>query len=201
MNQEAQLSLERTQYASTQQRILKNTVDKQQKLSVLKDTIERLWETLEADQAEINAFLSRVHAANQDPNVLLQVYERESARLSDKLPLTQHITRREYLKYRLECIHKFSSTASRLGNVDSARLVRETAERDTLWKELLKINTQLQSAVPEYERKHGERFSYRGRVVLDMIAEDMPTLRRYMEDDVVPSHGDGGAAASGIGAR
>lgn len=97
-------------------------VDKHQQLSTLKATIQKLWESLETDSSgilclkmdwrvlivnvEITAFLKVVHAAAPDTDALVGLYTREAGRLNARLPLMQKITRREFLKYRLESLAK-----------------------------------------------------------------------------------------------
>ena len=70
--------------------------------------VRRLWDTLETDQVDIDHFHAQVNDAAPDSAAMLGLYEREQRLLADRLPLTQAVARREYLKYRLECIHKFA---------------------------------------------------------------------------------------------
>lgn len=75
--------------------------DKQRQLNVLKTSVQKLWDALEVEQDEKNRFLNGVHSAAHDPALIYQLYERECAKLTDKLPLMQSVTRREFLKHRM----------------------------------------------------------------------------------------------------
>jgi hypothetical protein len=75
--------------------------DKQKKLNVIKTSVQKLWDALEVDQEEKNRFLNSVHSGAHDPVLIYQLYERECSKLTDKLPLMQSVTRREFLKHRM----------------------------------------------------------------------------------------------------
>lgn len=153
-------------------------VDKHQQLSTLKATIQKLWESLETDSSgilclkmdwrvlivnvEITAFLKVVHAAAPDTDALVGLYTREAGRLNARLPLMQKITRREFLKYRLESLAKTRAPeqVQLLLYIKSLLSTQPTEERDKLAQELHSISVQLSRDLPEYERTYLQTIPY-----------------------------------------
>ena len=71
------------------------------KLGSLKGTIHKLWEALESDPSEIVSFLMKVENVAGFSDDALAEYSEECARLTDRVPIAQAVTRREFLKYKL----------------------------------------------------------------------------------------------------
>jgi hypothetical protein len=97
-------------------------------------------------QQDITAFLKVVHAAAPDTDALIRIYTQEAARLNARLPLMQRITRREFLKYRIESLTKAAHFDSSAGTGPD--------EKDKLAQELRSVSDQLRKDLPEYEKTY-----------------------------------------------
>jgi hypothetical protein len=157
-------------------------------LGAQRETLEKLWDALEADAGARNAFLlEAVRTAAYDPP-LLALFEGETAKLAAQLPLLKTVTRREFVKYRLKCIHRFQKdptleNARELqgaGSPGHELLPAHAAEaRDVLMNELSLLNSRLVAGIEEYEGKFRASFMYRGVKYLDALRSDgarMPEL-------------------------
>ena len=71
------------------------------KLNTMKETIHKLWEALESEPSEIVTFLMKVENVSSFSEEALSEYVEEAGRLTDRVPITQAVTRREFLKYKL----------------------------------------------------------------------------------------------------
>ena len=58
-------------------------------------------------------FLTQVLEIAPYSDTLLSHLQGYSARLASQLPILQQVTRREFIKYRLKCIHRFQSATVR----------------------------------------------------------------------------------------
>lgn len=97
---------------------------------------------------EITAFLKVVHSAAPDPGALMKLYTREGARLNGRLMLMQRITRREFLRHRLESLATTSSSSSPSmpkGDQDEVPRLRE---------DLKLVSDILRRDLPDYEREY-----------------------------------------------
>merc|ERR1712139_725095 len=67
----------------------------------LRKRIQELWAVLESDANDRLHFVMDAEAAAAYTPEMIQCYQREINRLTDQLPLMETITRREFIKYRL----------------------------------------------------------------------------------------------------
>ncbi len=78
--------------------------EKQRQISSLKNSVEKLWDALEVDHEDRSRFKNNVHSVTHDADLVHQHYEKECKKLTDKLPIMQAVTRREFVKHRLYVI-------------------------------------------------------------------------------------------------
>lgn len=95
------------------------------------------------DSNEIAGFLSKTQAYNGNVEELIVLYQTESQRLMDQLPLLRVMSRKDFIK-------------TRINNVDKA-----SSEYKQLSTELELLNNQLAVDIPQYERKYNTKFIYK----------------------------------------
>jgi len=128
----------------------------------LRKRIQELWAVLESDPSDRLHFVMDAEAAAAYTAEMVQVYQREVARLTDQLPLMETITRREFIKYRL----------NELKGVATSRGTREDKQKTEFVRELKRLNEQLMKALPGYEKKHGTMFLFKGKQYLEVMQAD-----------------------------
>jgi len=117
---------------------------------------------LESDPADRLHFVMDAEASAAYTPEMVGVYQREISRLTDQLPLMETITRREFIKYRL----------NELKGAPSARGSREDKQKTEFVRELKRLNEQLMKALPAYEKKHGSMFLFKGKQYLEVMQSD-----------------------------
>jgi hypothetical protein len=95
------------------------------------------------DSGEITSFLSKTQLCSGNVDELILLYQTETQRLMDQLPLLRVTSRKEFIK-------------TRVNNVDKA-----SAEYKQLSAELELLNNQLATDIPQYERKYNTKFTYK----------------------------------------
>merc|ERR1719335_1037868 len=98
---------------------------------------------------------------------MIDVYQKEINRLTDQLPLMETITRREFIKYRL----------NELKGAPSGRGTREDKQKSEFLRELKRLNEQLAKALPAYEKRHGCMFLFKGKQYLEIMDADQSELK------------------------
>ena len=131
-----------------------------QMLTGLRNRIQELWSVLESDSPDRLHFVMQAEAAAAYSPDMIAVYQQEIARLTDQLPLMETITRREFIKYRLNEL-KGTSRGS-----------REDKQKTEFQRELKRLNEQLLKALPAYEKKHGSMFLFKGKQYLEVMQSD-----------------------------
>jgi len=155
------------QTSPLQQRSLQESQQSEQRqgqaaLVGLRKRIQELWAVLESDPSDRLHFVMDAEASAAYTPEMVQVYQREISRLTDQLPLMETITRREFIKYRL----------NELKGVPSARGSREDKQKTEFVRELKRLNEQLTKALPAYEKKHGSMFLFKGKQYLEVMQSD-----------------------------
>merc|ERR1711934_1200855 len=124
--------------------------------------IQELWAVLESDSNDRLHFVMDAEAAAAYTPEMIQCYQREINRLTDQLPLMETITRREFIKYRL----------NELKSAPASRGSREDKQKTEFLRELKRLNEQLSKALPAYEKKHGNMFLFKGKQYLEIMDGD-----------------------------
>jgi hypothetical protein len=130
-------------------------------LAVLRERIQELWAVLESDAPDKLAFVMEAEAAANFSTVMLELYQQEVVKLTDQLPLMETVTRREFIKYRLNELKSGNSRGS-----------REDKQKGEFLRELKRLNEQLTKALPAYEKKHGQMFLFKGKQYLEIMQGD-----------------------------
>merc|ERR1712028_124874 len=130
-------------------------------LGVLRERIQELWAVLESDAPDKLAFVQDVEASAAFSAAMLDLYQKEVVKLTDQLPLMETVTRREFIKYRLNELKSGSS-----------RGTREDKQKGEFLRELKRLNEQLTKALPAYEKKHGQMFLFKGKQYLEIMQGD-----------------------------
>jgi len=128
----------------------------------LRKRIQELWAVLESDPSDKLHFVMDAEAAACYSPEMITVYQREISRLTDQLPLMETITRREFIKYRL----------NELKGAPAGRGSREDKQKSEFVRELKRLNEQLTKALPAYEKKHGTMFLFKGKQYLEVMQGD-----------------------------
>jgi len=128
----------------------------------LRKRIQELWAVLESDSNDRLHFVMDAEAAAAYTPEMIQCYQREINRLTDQLPLMETITRREFIKYRL----------NELKSAPAGRGSREDKQKTEFLRELKRLNEQLSKALPAYEKKHGSMFLFKGKQYLEVMQSD-----------------------------
>jgi len=128
----------------------------------LRKRIQELWAVLESDPSDRLHFVMDAEAAAAYTPEMITTYQREISRLTDQLPLMETITRREFIKYRL----------NELKGVPAGRGSREDKQKTEFVRELKRLNEQLMKALPAYEKKHGTMFLFKGKQYLEVMQGD-----------------------------
>jgi len=130
-------------------------------LGVLRERIQELWAVLESDAPDKLAFVQDVEASAAFSAAMLDLYQKEVVKLTDQLPLMETVTRREFIKYRLNELKSGSSRGS-----------REDKQKGEFLRELKRLNEQLAKALPAYEKKHVTMFLFKGKQYLEIMQGD-----------------------------
>ena len=148
------------------------------KLRMLQQSIAKLWKAMESTSDEKMDFFDALQVRIPGDMVdIVDMYEREAALLGAKLPLVQHVTRREFIKYRLKCIHRFAEDPSKRQEF-TASAGAET--RDLLLSELSILNERIRQGIEQFERKYDSPFLFRGLRYIDTMEHDDHRVRRRM---------------------
>jgi hypothetical protein len=148
-------------------RAIQDTIGAEQKqgqtmLVGLRKRIQELWAVLESDAGDRLHFVMEAEAAAAYTPEMIESYKREINRLTDQLPLMETITRREFIKYRL----------NELKSAPVNRGSREDKQKTEFLRELNRLNEQLSKALPAYEKKHGSMFLFKGKQYLEVMQSD-----------------------------
>jgi len=130
-----------------------------EKFQYLQGTLRKLWSALEAGVPEVVEFIGRLEACMTVNPGTVQTYEDECMLLADRLPLVQSVSRREYLKMRLE--------RSADGGGDG--LDSDIQSEGEIRRELQVLEDDLVGALKEYEAKHKHQFIYGDRPYLERL--------------------------------
>jgi hypothetical protein len=139
--------------------------------------LHKVWAAMQTDPVDRVDFLTQVLELAPYSEELLALLQNYSSRLAAQLPLLQQVTRREFIKYRLKCIHRFQQDPAKRAEFASGTEGART--RDMLMSELGVLNNKLGNGLQEYERRYTDRFMFRGKPYLDEMAADgrrMPEL-------------------------
>merc|ERR1712070_719504 len=131
------------------------------KLAVLRERIQELWAVLESDAPDKLAFVMQVEETAGYTPEMEDLYQNEVVKLTDQLPLMETVTRREFIKYRLNELKSGNSRGS-----------REDKQKGEFLRELKRLNEQLTKALPAYEKKHGQMFLFKGKQYLEAMQSD-----------------------------
>lgn len=96
-------------------------------------------------------------------DAVIQAYEDECMLQADRLPLVQSVSRREYLKMRLDHADELAGRGP--DPVDAA------LQPDEIQRELEVLERDLKFALQEYERKHKHQFVYGDRPYMERLME------------------------------
>eukprot|EP00948_MAST-09A_sp_MAST-9A-sp1_P001734 g1734.t1 len=148
------------------------------RLDAIRETLFKLWKALESSPEEVVPFLKAAFRNCVLDASFLQQCEFEHSKLASKLPLVQKITRREFVKYRLKMIHRFSQDPMK--KADFAEGTDGAKSRDLLMAELRVLNEHLRLGIQEWEKMYEEKLNYRGVWYLHAMQIDsnrMPELQ------------------------
>jgi hypothetical protein len=136
------------------------------KLEYLQGTLRKLWHALESNPQDVAEFVGRLEAVLPDSDSVVQCYEDECLLQADRLPLVQSVSRREYLRMRLERVDEEIDH-------DGGQLVLESSLQSPMEieKELQTLERDLKFALQEYERKHKHQFMYGDRPYMERLLE------------------------------
>merc|ERR1711964_331009 len=94
-------------------------------------------------------------------------------------------TRREFIKYKLKCLHRFRGLGTADESLSSSPSAAEwqdiADQRDALLSDLRSIDSGLDSSLRQYEATHGERFTYQGHWYIKMMEEDVRAMPELMQ--------------------
>ena len=114
----------------------------------MRENLFNQWNELKTPVADrVEALVSLIDSAKVTPQFLAR-YEYVNNKLSDRVPIAQAISRKQFIEYKLKL-------ASRLGG-DGGSLT--PAERATLITELTEIQASMDQATKLYEKKYGESY-------------------------------------------
>jgi len=153
---------EESRYRNIQEQIEADQRQGQNMLVGLRKRIQELWAVLESDSTDRLHFVMDAEASAAYTPEMIDVYQREINRLTDQLPLMETITRREFIKFRL----------NELKQAPSSRGSREDKQKTEFLRELKRLNEQLSRALPAYEKKHGSMYLYKGKQYLEVMQSD-----------------------------
>ena len=142
----------------------------QRSLEDVRATLFKLWAAVEASADEKSGFLQRVFTTANFTDAVLKLCNSERLKLGTKLPLMQSITRREFVKYRLKVIHRFSQDPAK--RQEFAEGTEGARARDLLMAELRVLNNRLRKGLQAYEDKFQEKFMFRGIWYLESMQTD-----------------------------
>ena len=152
-----------------------------EELRGLKETLAKLWDGMDANAVDCVPFLVEVMKDCDYSPRILELFKGETSKMAARLPLVKMATRREYIKYRVQCIHRHAKDPGNqedFGTTTRTQKLRLSEQaRDVLLAELALIDSRLRAGMDEFELRHGERFLFRGqgyRSVLDADARVMP---------------------------
>jgi hypothetical protein len=146
-------------------------------LRQMREQLRKVWAAMQTDPVDRVDFLTRVLELAPYSEELLALLQNYSSRLATQLPLLQQVTRREFIKYRLKCIHRFQQDPAK--RAEFAAGTEGARTRDMLMSELGVLNEKLATGLQEYESRYNDRFMFRGKPYLDEMAADgkrMPEL-------------------------
>merc|ERR1711934_41879 len=151
--------------ASQREAELADQQEGMKKLGALRERIQELWAVLESDAPDKLAFVIDVEAAAGYTPQMEDLYQKEVVKLTDQLPLMETVTRREFIKYRLNELKS------------GARGSREDKQKNEFVRELKRLNEQLSKSLPAYEKRHGCMFLFKGTQYLETMDKDQSDLK------------------------
>jgi hypothetical protein len=78
-----------------------------------REQLFKVWSAMQTDPVDKIDFLTQVMELAPYSDKLLHHMQSYSTRLAAQLPMLQQVTRREFIKYRLKCIHRFQQDPSK----------------------------------------------------------------------------------------
>ena len=108
-----------------------------------REQLAKVWSAMQTDPIDKIDFLTQVFEIAPYSNALLAHLQSYSTRLAAQLPLLQQVTRREFIKYRLKCIHRFQQDPAK--RQEFAQGTEGARTRDLLMSELGGLNAKLQA--------------------------------------------------------
>ncbi|GMI41195.1 hypothetical protein TeGR_g4945 [Tetraparma gracilis] len=93
---------------------------------------------------------------------LLETYSQLELKLTDQLPIKRMVTRREFVKYRLEVIKRFGANAQTTGG----------GSAEELEDELRNLDSTMVKTLNKYEGDHNLPFIYEGRIYREVLEEE-----------------------------
>merc|ERR1711981_75876 len=134
-------------------------------LAALRERIQELWAVLESDAPDKLAFVMQVEETAGYTAEMEDLYQKEVVKLTDQLPLMETVTRREFIKYRLNELKS------------GARGSRGDKQKNEFVRELKRLNEQLSKDLPAYEKRHGCMFLFKGTQYLETMDKDQSDLK------------------------
>lgn len=125
-------------------------------LTKRRDKLQQLWQVLDFPMQDRNSFLDRLVGVS--PAQAAEELGHETKRLETQLPLLETITRREFVQHRIR------------------ELQRQTGKQrqvDDFVKELQQLSSRLKGDIPVFEKKHNQRFLFRGQRYMDTLLNEM----------------------------
>jgi hypothetical protein len=171
--------------AATQEEANKKAVKLRLRMEQLRAVIYKLWDALEVDNGSIVQFYRGLSPHFGNAEALVEAFTAEVAKLKESVPLMQMVTRREFLKYRLELINRFASDPQRIFAADSNRLLYDDREREALFSELMKMTPDLLTQLKTFAAGHHSEFLYKSRPYLPVMEKDMDDITRASSEPIL----------------
>ena len=110
---------------------------------------------------QISLLMKLLQHAEFSPK-LLETYSRLETKLSDQLPIKRMVTRREFVKYRLQVIQRFGATVQTTGG----------GSFEELENEMRNLDSTILKTLNKYEEAHDVPFIYEGRLYREVLDEE-----------------------------
>ena len=178
------------QYIESQEEFISrmNSVLGQPALDRHRQAIFNLWDDVGLDTSSRLSFCVKILNVVKYTPEILNLFQGESDRLCDLIPLNKLCTQREYLCFRIKCLQNQSKDPHDIDNEknDDEKLSSPKAARDVLMAELQVLNTTLCKEIIKYEKKHNQPFSFDSHPnYLQLIIEQ----QRNVMPEIAHAHG------------
>jgi hypothetical protein len=121
-----------------------------------REKLQQLWQVLDYPMQDRNSFLDRL--VGVAPAQAAEEIAAETKRLEVQLPLLETITRREFVQHRIRELQR---------QTGKQRQVEEFV------KELQQLSAKLKTEIPLFEKRHSQRFLFRGQRYMDTLLTEM----------------------------